>query len=676
MRCGPARRVLVAATLLVTNWGIPLAAWERTEHPQILSADARPRAGRSVPASHVFVRGDSMVVRVPQSVPTDGCWRLTDDMAQEIAAGQLATAEDGYLELGPREVGWYRVDFLDRDGRSIEWTTGAVLERLVENAVLDSPIGVDAAIAWFSGGDRRKQETFSHLAALSGVGWTRDRLRWREIQPTPDQLVGHTTYDDAASLQRSAGLTVLQVFHDTPEWAVAEPRQRGRFPGDLRHVYELGRAMSQRFRGTVQAWEPWNEPNVATFGGHTFDEICSYQKAAFLGFKAGDPDVTVCWSVTTGVPTDRQTNCVLENETWPYFDTYNLHTYDWPDAYERLWEPARRAACGKPLWVTESDRGMHFDPQETHRDLSCANDRRKAQFLAQSYATSLFAGAARHFHFILGEYTEGPTQFGLLRHDMTPRRGYVALAAIGRLLTDAVCLGRWEWPGRPELHVIAFRGRPDGRPHDVLVAWAEQPVDWEHRGAVSAAWPWPADVPVTACYDYLGRTVTAGVPAELTSSPIFVVLPLGTCERWALRRVATSEPRPGDASPIVLQCLMPKDTSVRVERIEWAWEYEHGVVPGQATDLPLFVYNFSQHEVSGSIAVETLPDGVTIQPDRWHVHLPPMGREPLAARVTLAPQDHWSQTDRWIKLCGQFGDAGQPVLAFRLVPHPTDPPSP
>ena len=66
------------------------------------------------------------------------------------------------------------------------------------------------------------------------------------------------------------------------------------------------------------------------------------------------------------------------------------------------------------------------------------DERRQAAFIAQSYATSLFAGVQRHFFFILGNYIENEVQFGLLRHDHTPRPGYVALAAVGRFLAGSV----------------------------------------------------------------------------------------------------------------------------------------------------------------------------------------------------------------------------------------------
>ncbi|MCL5282960.1 MAG: hypothetical protein M1376_24005 [Planctomycetes bacterium] len=44
--------------------------------------------------------------------------------------------------------------------------------------------------------------------------------------------------------------------------------------------------MGQRYEGRVLAWEPWNEANIAMFGGHTIDEMSTHQKAAYLAFKA------------------------------------------------------------------------------------------------------------------------------------------------------------------------------------------------------------------------------------------------------------------------------------------------------------------------------------------------------------------------------------------------------
>ncbi len=628
---------------------------------------ALQRVPRGIPeaGSHpgnVFLLGQPVTIPTPHLTRPAATWRATDEQGRDVGQGPLGEPPTTTVELGPLEIGWYRISFRDETSQEIDWTTAAVLAPLRVATPQDSPICVDSATAWFAKNDPHKQEQLSRLAALSGVNWVRDRMRWRELQPDRERFADATTYDTSAELQHRFGLKVLQVFHDTPPWATAARGETGRFPGDLRAAYQLGQALSRRFQGHVQAWEPWNEANVATFGGHTMDEICSYQKAACLGFKAGDPQVTVCWNATTGVPTDDQTTAVLENETWPYFDTYNIHTYDWSHGYAALWEPVRRAACGKPLWITESDRGMEFDPSSTRRDLSSDNDRKKAQYVTQSYVTSLFAGAHRHFHFILGEYSEGKTQFGLLRDDLTPRPGYVALAALGRLLAGARCLGRYATDEQPNMHLYAFRGQPDGDARDVVVGWAETTADWPERGVCTMPWSPPAEWHIEKCFDYLGRPVAVETVTALTSAPICLVVPLGTCDRLPLRLPSRSELRTGSPCPVVLQCLLPRGTSERVERQAWAWEIEHTLPSEKDVEVPLYIYNFSDQVAHGTVTLEQLPAGTRFSPDHWDVDLEPQERRLLPAQVRI-PQDSGSE---WIKIRGDFGPVGRPVLALRL----------
>lgn len=613
---------------------------------------------------NVYTRGERVRIGVPPAAREAVSWRVQDERGREIAQGVLARDRES-TELGELPVGWYRVSWHDAETQELAWTTAAVLEPLAAPTPLDSPICVDAAISWFAKDDPARQEAFSQLAALAGVNWVRDRMRWREIMPTPDELTPDTTsYDTAADLQHGHGLQVLQVYHDTPRWA-AEGRRTGRFPLDLRHVYHFAKLASQRYRGRVQAWEPWNEANVANFGAHTIEEICSYQKAAYWGFKAAAPETVVCWSVTTGVPTARQTAGVLLNEAWSYFDTYNIHTYDWADSYERLWQPARQAACGKPLWITESDRGIKAHEDSTDHDLSMDNQRLKAEYVSQSYVQSLHAGADRHFHFILGQYNEEQTQFGLLRHDMTPRPGYVALATLGRLLAGARCLGRLEQT-HADLHAYAFTAFPDGQSHDVLVVWVEQNVDWAERGRVKHTWTLPAGLATLRVYDYLGRDQSAGASLQLTSAPLLLILPAGACADLPLARPTRSEHRSDSPCPVVLQLAMPAGAATKLQRIEWAWEYEQMLEPGTATPLPLFAYNFGQTPLQGTVRVVRQPDGCTVEPHQWQVALEPLERSALPARVTLTDQLTSDREDNWFVLEGDFGDARRSVLAFRL----------
>ncbi|HPS56353.1 MAG TPA: hypothetical protein PLP05_12210, partial [Sedimentisphaerales bacterium] len=401
----------------------------------------------------------------------------------------------------------------------------------------------------------------------------------------------------------------------------------------------------------------------------TIDEMCVLQKAAYLGFKAGDPDLTVCWNAYGGISTDLHTKGVLENEAWSYFDTYNIHSYAWPTAYNDLWRPAREAACGKPIWLTESDRGLPCQDEGTWCDFDDEHETLKAEFMAQSYASSLFAGVNRHFHFILGHYDEvhnRQIQFGLLRLDLTPRASYSALAAVGRFLNDAKCLGRWNNDSNSDAQVYAFRAKPDGKKRDVLVAFAQGEGEWNVKGTFVADWPIKNKLKVEGVYDYLGRYLGKEVPAKLTGKAVFVILQKGQAEKIELEKQQLAEVRKNEVCKVLLQLAMPKSTT-KLGGPMWTIEPDHVIEAGVATDVELWAYNFGNKAVKGEVIAEQIPEGFKLEPGRWNVTIEPMGRVRLPATATIAVKEKIGKDDNWFKLGGNFGDAGRAVLAFRLL---------
>lgn len=662
---------LAAAPMLAT--GADAGADRQSSVGDAQASRVKPRAVPEPLPGHpgnIFLEGEDVFIPLPETGPPSFThWRLMDDRRHVVRDGALNSgdkANRGPLPLGPLGIGWYRLEFGSTNQPDQAWTSLAVLQRLQCPVPADSPVAVDSAAAWFAPDDAAQQKKLANLAALAGVSWVRDRLRWREIQPhLGDLKPPPTTYDTSADAHRDAGLQMLQVFHDTPPWAQEDAEGGGRFASDLRRIYELGRALAVRFKGRVAAWEPWNEGNVATFGAHTVDQMCSWQKAAWFGFKAGDPDVIVGWNVTAAVPTPAHTEGVLANETWPYFDTYNIHTYDWSHSYADLWKPAREAAAGRPIWITEADRGTPHLKNAPWYDQDARLEKLKAEWMAQAYASSLFAGAQLHFHFILGNYQEGNRiQFGLLRHDLTPRPAYVALAAVGRCLAGAKVLGRWQ-PGQ-QVQVYAFRAKPDGLERDVLVAWAEKEVDWDGRGTMTADWKLPSQIKVQSVVDYLGRSRGADFPASLTSAPVFVLLPPGEAAKLPLESPPVLAPRRGGPpSPVVLQVLLPRSASRKVEDIPWSEGYAYRTKIGSALEFRLRAYNFATNAVAGRLRVAR-------QPAQWETTLD-------VTEFKLAPMDRWESTgtlripngtearDGWVLLRADCGQDGQPALAFRVV---------
>lgn len=607
--------------------------------------------------ANIFLLKEAKTIRVPPAAAGKAVrFEARDDCGRVAASGRLKQSAD----LGSLGTGWYRVDFFDAVDANLGWTTAAILPSLIKPPGKGSPVGVDIALSWVAPDTDTDRARMMEIASRTGVQWTRDRLRWHEIETAPGEYAAPTKYDRAARLQHASGMDVLQVFHDLPKW-LRPPKESGqdRTLPDLRAVHEFSKNLARRFQGSVQAWEPWNEANCGSFGSWPSHLMCAWQKAAFLGFKEGDRKITVCWQPIAGINTLSLSHAVLRNETWPYFDVYSLHSYDWNTGYMDLWQHAREAASGKPIWVTESDRGIHAAKDAVGGELDPHRAILKAQFIAQSYADSLAAGAARHFHFILGQYMESTVQFGLLRQDMTPRPGYVALAAVGRALSDMHCIGSLSPSNAPGIRLVAFRGKK----HDLVIKWAENSGEWETRGALRVAMPRFDRVPTGNYIDYLGRAIDA--PAELTGAPVFEELPFGTCDRLPLKPVPRGERRRGAPCAVVLQADLPR-AEVRLFKPEWTEEYNYVLPPNSETPLTVWVYNFSSQTVRGEITRVKLPSDWSIEAIQGKVQVAPGERTQLSCRLKTGSLPSDPAVELWAELFGDFRDAGCPVAAFRV----------
>src|SRR5258707_7656903 len=221
--------------------------------------------------------------------------------------------------------------------------------------------------------------------------------------------------------------------------------------------------MALRWRVQVTSFEPWNDADTPIFGGRIGAEIAALQKASYLGLKAGNPDVIVCQNVFASphprVLADFNSNCV-----WPYFDTFTLHHYCPLEEYPAVYAAFRAVSAGKPMWVSEFNLPVSWSGDPIEQEPSGENLHLQAERVAQLFASALHEGPVVAFYFLLPNYCEGQTQFGLLHKDLTPRPGFLALAAVGRLLADAKPVGKLRLDG--DIRAFAFRERPDGVERD------------------------------------------------------------------------------------------------------------------------------------------------------------------------------------------------------------------
>ncbi len=592
---------------------------------------ARVRSPEPLPGhpGNIFIAGEEIIIPAPPGEGTT--WQTFNYDEKLIGEGEI---QNGKAILGALPVGYYEVS---RSGNKTNCVSIGVVEELRVPTPLTSPICTDAALAWLVPPERI--EPVARLAALAGVNWIRDRLNWLEIEPAEDRFVSSNRYDFAVREQATQGLQILEVTHMSPAWA--NPKAK-RFPLDLRDAFKYHREIARQWHGSVGAFEPWNEADIDAFGGHTGSEMASLQKAAYFGLKAGNPKVLACMNVFA-IHRAATLEDFAANEACPYFDTFNLHHYEPFASYPRLYADFRAVSGGKPLWVTECSLPVKWSGDPRLQEPTWPDQRLQSERVAITYALALHEGARGVFFFILPHFVEGQTQFGLLRADLTPRPGYLALAAVGRLLADAQALGQLK--SDKDMHGYLFRARPDGRKADVLVIWSDAPRQF---GLPS---------PGRACFDHLGRDKgRPGGTLAIGPAPTFVIV-----ENARLFSLvpppAAPKPLPGKPCPIVLQALMP-EKSVVLDKSAYA------VQPGSRTELPLCVYNFGDRSARGRLKV-MLPGGWTAELGDNIIYTVPGTRKKADCWVTAPGETNAGPAT--IRFTGDFGEMGEAVLSVRFL---------
>jgi hypothetical protein len=538
----------------------------------LFAAHAAPASGHP---GNIFVAGEDVRMAVPAEWST---WRAIDIDGKVVGRGKLI---DGKAELGKLPVGYY--ELREKDGGP-RVTVGVVAKN---EPVDDTPIAIDAGMSWLYS-DAEQIRDACKLCRLGGVKWVRDRLSWPELESARGTWAAETRYERAMQIEHEAGLKILQVNHISPPWAAKNPTH---FPDDLRDAYNFYRGLAKRWHGLADAIEPWNEPDLDIFGGHTGCEIASFQKAAYLGLKAGDPNLPVCEAVFA---IDRAET--LEefgtNDTFPYFDRYDLHHYIGLPSYPRAYARHRAVSGGRPMWTTEFNLTVIWADEKT-KEPSEEELRKQAYRVSKVFSGALHEGSVKAFYFILGHYVERNLQYGLLHTDLTPRPAFVAFAAVGRLLNGATPIGRVDL-GDEKLKAFAFKTQVDGAAKETLVAWSETD---EKPVAIGAA---------ETTYDYLGRELPRQKKVKLTRAPVFFIMRPGGSKKLIVQTPpAPAKWRDGKACPVVLQLLGAT-----------AFEQSAFFI-GESKQLKLVAYNFGNDPARGTLVIEGAAGGageITIAP--------------------------------------------------------------
>lgn len=311
-------------------------------------------------------------------------------------------------------------------------------------------VGAHVHATWSSYDADTRAEVFDRLAD-AGATWVRIDIGWASLenacagcrQEWHVQRVGEILDEAAAH-----GLSVLGVLWRTPSWAndgdVLAP------PDDPDDYARAARWIAETYAGRVAAWEVWNEPNLDDFWHGSVDAYVDLLKAAAPAIRAGDPDARV----VLGGPSKNDTRwlqAVYERGAAGSFDVLATHPYmtpadappETPDGGDDIGTlehveavrdlMVRHGDGALPIWFTEFGWSAHATEPDAPAWRRGVSEQQQADYLVRAldmieqrwpYVTTVFWYGARDQQ--SGDpHLDG---YGLLRHDLTPKPAYDALA--------------------------------------------------------------------------------------------------------------------------------------------------------------------------------------------------------------------------------------------------------
>ena len=448
--------------------------------------EVRPRLAADRPGN-VFVRGEPVRFGFRRDYGKHQWqWRVTDWLGSQVAEGQWEGC--GRLEVGELALGYYRLHLKSADQSS--WLPPTPLAVVVDPSSRtpnrDSAYAMDSAQSWASEWDNvfephNVSEVMADLQRLAGLTMVRDRMSWACCNPAPDVFdFGHFARNAALLAER--GIGVCQVFHDMPAWTLEGLPDRhapSGLPHDLFAVYRFCREAAAAMADNVTAWEFWNEPNGSSHCWPT--DFATAMKAAYLGYKAGNPDADVLVGSDCIPNVSPFVVLLMENGVGDYFDVYNFHLYSTTDRYAAVTAGKRglleRYGVGhKPIWVTENGlahedtgRAPPLAVGSSRREHDEEQERMQAEHLVKSQIVFQSEGVERDFFFLFKPYNEygNGKVWGIFRWDWTPKPAYSALSNLIAQLGDCRYLGRMDLGGKIEGYLFETPAAAQ-----VLVHWS------------------------------------------------------------------------------------------------------------------------------------------------------------------------------------------------------------
>src|SRR5262249_16229502 len=124
-------------------------------------------------------------------------------------------------------------------------------------------------------------------------------VTWADLQPAKGQW-RFEKLDGYVTLAEQHGTELLLTSGGSPTWASAKPQLKSSYssrftaePANIEDWREYVRTVVSRYKGRIQAYEIWNEPNLADFWSGSIDQMLTLTREASQIIHNVDPKALV-----------------------------------------------------------------------------------------------------------------------------------------------------------------------------------------------------------------------------------------------------------------------------------------------------------------------------------------------------------------------------------------------
>jgi hypothetical protein len=183
------------------------------------------------------------------------------------------------------------------------------------------------------------------LVQDAGFRWVKQEFAWRELEGHAKGAWQWETADRMMDQIDAHGLKVIARLGAQPAWASSLPLPEIGPPDRMQDFYDYVYAVASRYQGRIEAYQIWNEPNLAREWGNQPPNPAEYTEMLKIGYqavKAADPQAIV---ITAGLAPTTRNDTVAMPDTYfiqgmydaaatAYFDALGVHASGYKAAPE------------------------------------------------------------------------------------------------------------------------------------------------------------------------------------------------------------------------------------------------------------------------------------------------------------------------------------------------------